>query len=56
MVACALSPLGALLTYRTIINGGFLVMGILMGIIATFAALEMNILLVLFMMLFLGIF
>ncbi len=56
MVACALSPLGALLTFRTIINGSFLVMGILMGIIATFASLQMNTLLVLFMMLFLGIF
>ena len=48
------SPIITYFSFRTIINGGFLILGISMGIIAIFAAIEQNTLLVVFMMIFLA--
>ena len=56
MLACALSPLMTYFSFRTIINGGFLIMAISMFIISILAAEGLNSLLVVFMMIFLFVF
>ena len=50
------SPVVTYFSFRTIINVGFLILGISMGIIAILAAEELNTLLVVFMMIFLAVY
>ena len=54
MFACLTSPWIAYFKFRTIINGGFLIMGILMCIVGALALAEKNNALVIVMMLFLA--
>lgn len=56
IIGCSISPFVSKFKFRTIINGGFMTMGILMTIVSILASQKMDTLLVVFMMLFLFVF
>jgi len=56
VIACFFSPYVAYFKFRVIINGGFLIMGLSMGAVATLAYFEANLVLVVFIVIFLVFF
>lgn len=56
VIACLCSPFVSYFSFRTIINGGLLVLSIAMGVIAILAYYEQNTILVFVMMIFLATF